>query len=821
MTHYNRYTKSLLTALLATAFCCLAAVDAAAKDYVPEDYVWTSPSQNSAGSMPCGGHDVGMNVWVEDGDVMFYVARSGMFDENNTLLKAGRFRLRLASDPFRGGDGSFTQTLRLSDGAVYIKGGDAEVRLWADVYTSAVYMEITSKTKTDATLNYESWRYKDRPVTKAECQQCSYKWVLPKDCTTFADSIRADGATLDFWHKNRQETVFDYAVSQQKLDDVKAQLDDILGGLRFGGRMTAPGFTFAGTEDGVYASTDYRAWRFEAKGLRKSTVTFVLYTGDNVPEAPAAKASRKRSAEWWHGYWQRSHIQTAPSNSPRGGAFEVTKNNNEQASGANLSSPIGGNDGAVRNNKQTGEANLSSPTGGVEGAVRNYELFRYMLGCNAYGQWPTRFNGGLFTFDPVYVDPKTPFTPDYRKWGGGTMTAQNQRLVYWPMLKSGDTDMMVSSFDTYLRLLHNANLRVKHYWGHGGAFFSEHLESFGLPNPAEYGKHKPGDDPGMERNAWLEYQWDTVLEFCSMILQAHFYAGMDITKYEPLIIQSLQFFDEHYQMLARQRGVKPLDGDGKLVLYPSSACETYKMAYNPSSVVAALKVVTEQFERYKNGSPLNSSSGGASEATQQNNGTTGKASQSSPTGGVEGAFASRIPDIPLRTIGGDTCIAPAIVWARIQNVETPQLYPVFPWRVYGLGRDGLDIARNTYLKDPHALEMRTHIGWKQDNIWAACLGLTDEAVRLNTAKLADGPYRFPAFWDPGYDWAPDCNRGGGAMIGLQEMLLQETPDGELLLFPAWPKDVDACFRLHATGGRIVEAEIKDGKVTSKVMKNEE
>ena len=136
MRHYKRYTKRLLTAMLAAALCGPAAVDATAKDYVPEDYVWTSPSQNSAGSMPCGGHDVGMNVWVEDGDVMFYVARSGMFDENNTLLKAGRFRLRLASDPFRGGDGSFTQTLRLSDGAVYIKGGDAEVRLWADVYTS-------------------------------------------------------------------------------------------------------------------------------------------------------------------------------------------------------------------------------------------------------------------------------------------------------------------------------------------------------------------------------------------------------------------------------------------------------------------------------------------------------------------------------------------------------------------------------------------------------------------------------------------------------------------------------------------------------------
>ena len=175
----------------------------------------------------------------------------------------------------------------------------------------------------------------------------------------------------------------------------------------------------------------------------------------------------------------------------------------------------------------------------------------------------------------------------------------------------------------------------------------------------------------------------------------------------------------------------------------------------------------------------------------------------------------RLPPIPLRVVQGDTCIAPAVVWSRIQNVETPQLYPVFPWRVYGCGRPDLHIARNTYLKDPHALEMRSTKGWKQDNIWAACLGLTDEARRLNAEKLSPGPYRFPAFWDPGFDWAPDLNRGGAAMIGLQEMLLQETPDGELLLFPAWPREWNVRFRLHATGGRTVEAAIVDGIITEK------
>ena len=48
--------------------------------------------------------------------------------------------------------------------------------------------------------------------------------------------------------------------------------------------------------------------------------------------------------------------------------------------------------------------------------------------------------------------------------------------------------------------------------------------------------------------------------------------------------------------------------------------------------------------------------------------------------------------------------------------------------------------------------------------------------------------------------------------GLQEMLLQETPAGELLLFPAWPKEWNVSFRLRATDGRIVEAQIENGVV---------
>ncbi|MDE6394470.1 MAG: hypothetical protein K2K77_03925, partial [Duncaniella sp.] len=52
---------------------------------VPDDYVWESMSRNSSESMPVGGGDIGLNVWAEDGDVLFYIGRSGAYDEHGTL----------------------------------------------------------------------------------------------------------------------------------------------------------------------------------------------------------------------------------------------------------------------------------------------------------------------------------------------------------------------------------------------------------------------------------------------------------------------------------------------------------------------------------------------------------------------------------------------------------------------------------------------------------------------------------------------------------------------------------------------------------------
>ena len=631
---------------------------------------------------------------------------------------------------------SFRQQLVLQDGYCQVTDGQQWIQIWADVNKPVVHVEVSiEKEKCDVEVSYESWRTHDHELTSRERFQSSYKFAAPKGLTTRRDTIMVGEDAIDFVHHNGDVTIFDATVHQQQMDAVKDKLYNPLKNLTFGGRLHGDQFRFKEHTSGHYASHDYEAWTYCSKrAAQRHAFTVVMATlqgsiadWQQVVTATSRQIQTKRdlslSREWWHAFWQRSYVR---------------------------------NEGNVNN-----------------AIIRNYTLFRYMLGCNSHSAWPTKFNGGLFTFDPEYVDEKPEYrlSPDYRNWGGGVHTAQNQRLVYWPMLKNGDYDLLKAQLDFYLRIYQNAEERSRLYWGHEGACLTEQIENYGLPCYPEYGTKRPtGFDPGMERNAWLEYEWDTCLEFCMMALEAQRYGGMDISDYLPMIRSCLRFFDEHYQYLANMRGAKRLDGNGHLVLYPGSGGETYKGAYNSTSTIAALRTVATAI-----GDTL---------------------------------LLSHLPDITVR----DGMIAPALHYERVQNTETTQLYPVFPWRLYGVGRPDLEIARKTYEADSLALKFRSHIGWKQDAIWAACLGMTDEAARLVQLKMGDGPYRFPAFWGPGFDWSPDHNWGGSGMIAVQEMLFQEVGD-TLYLFPAWPRNWDVSFRLHASNGTIVEATQKGGKVT--------
>jgi hypothetical protein len=95
------------------------------------------------------------------------------------------------------------------------------------------------------------------------------------------------------------------------------------------------------------------------------------------------------------------------------------------------------------------------------------------------------------------------------------------------------------------------------------------------------------------------------------------------------------------------------------------------------------------------------------------------------------------------------------------------------------------------------------------------LGLADQSRQavVSRARKHDETMRFPAFWGPNYDWTPDQCHGGVLMRTFQTMVMQ-TEGGKIFLLPAWPKDWDVSFKLHAPANTIVEGVYRGGKFTS-------
>ena len=126
--------------------------------------IWTTKSKNSGASMPVSGGDIGLNVWVENNEMMVYMGRAGYRDENGAILKPGRIRMKFIPNPFE--KGTFRQELKLREGYVLISGAlpdgkPVEIKAWVEVSRPVVHLDIKSEKPIHVETTYESWRTED------------------------------------------------------------------------------------------------------------------------------------------------------------------------------------------------------------------------------------------------------------------------------------------------------------------------------------------------------------------------------------------------------------------------------------------------------------------------------------------------------------------------------------------------------------------------------------------------------------------------------------------------------------------------------------
>jgi len=406
---------------------------------------------------------------------------------------------------------------------------------------------------------------------------------------------------------------------------------------------------------------------------------------------------------------------------------------------------------------------------------RAYALQRFITACAGRGAYPIKFNGTIFTVP----HPGKPGDADYRRWGPGYWW-QNTRLPYISLCTSGDFDLMQPLFAMYGRdLMPLFRYRTRLYLDHAGAYIPECIYFWGDMFSETYG-WAPYDQrkDRLQASGWHKWEWVSGPELVYMMLDYYdhtfdeaFLSGMLL----PTAHEILTFFDQHYKV----------DERGKLVMHPSQALETWWDCTNPMPELAGLHAVTDR---------LLALPSRLTTAAQRTFWT---------------SLRRKLPDLPTREVDGKRMLAPAARFANKRNSENPELYAVFPFRRIALGRPDIELGLE-------ALQHRWDkgkSGWRQDDIFMAYLGLADDARRnlVGRARKKHTGSRFPAFWGPNYDWIPDQDHGGVLMKALQAMALQ-TDGRKIFLLPAWPKDWDVGFRLHAPYKTTVECTFRDGKV---------
>ena len=410
--------------------------------------------------------------------------------------------------------------------------------------------------------------------------------------------------------------------------------------------------------------------------------------------------------------------------------------------------------------------------------TKGYVLQRYITACAGRGAYPIKFNGSLFVVDnPGWRsgDHTVPMSADFRAWGG-QYWFQNTRPMYWPRLIAGDFDLMLPLFNMYAKMLPGNAALVKKYYGHDGAYFQETTPFWG---------GLPYMGPEVEA-LYTHHYFTPILELSMMMLDYYDYTGDDDfvrNTLLPIASAGITFFDQHFGR----------DIMGKLLLDPDNSIEMFWKVHDPAPDLAALHAVLPRLIALPDGLAGNDQ---------------------------RAAWRRLLAELPPLPIGATADNKPILLpytgpqTARASNLENPELYAIYPYRIYGLHRPDLELARTTFLHR----KFKERGCWNQDPIQAAMLGYADIARDFTAFNLSrkEPTLKFPAFWAVGHDYTPDEDNGGNGENGLQQMLLQ-TDGRKILLLPAWPKDWDADFKLNAPYKTTVQGRVVHGKLTDLVV----
>ncbi len=439
---------------------------------------------------------------------------------------------------------------------------------------------------------------------------------------------------------------------------------------------------------------------------------------------------------------------------------------------------------------------ITSSNRSAEWLCAAYHVHLYTLGCVNRGPYPAKWDGG-----PGLM------RRDERTWGLAEWV-QEVRFTYMPLYAANRLEMARGLCDHYHQMRDYLVAQTRTMWDQPGLWIPEtvlpwgHAEDWVLDDDGRgaaghYQKWDHAKEPYGRfdlYNPYVGFLFTAGLEVCHHVLAYDRYSG-----------------DETF---LRQRGYPILRGvcafvagllrlgeDGRYHLDPANALETWWMVRDPADTLDGIRAIFPKViavaERLDKDPPLRR------------------------------RWKEILAKLPAPSLGhwdrSGTCEADADTYApaaalgrfdKSRNFENPELYRVYPFGLSGIGSADRERAVRTFRRRLFTLPQ----SWSMDAIWAARLGLADDAhdLAVRHAK-AWNRYRYGG-WDSanssvfpgGLAVAPYIDGAGVSAFSVNEMLLQ-SHDGVIRVLPATPATWSGLFRLRAEGGFLVGAAFDEGE----------
>jgi len=764
--HYYHFKQGIKKSLIFISILLLACTQLPAQTERISTYniIWESPSIDPSGQMPMGNGDIAAGVYaIENGDLYLLLSKNDALTYSGDIYKTGRVRISISPNPFQKGK-SFRQTLDLHTGSISIETEGVTLKIWTDANRPLYHVEINSREDISVSAEPEFWeRFRFCGFNNFDVSE----GVLSEQADikpTQDVRMERNGHIIWYYHVGDQ-SVYDEDMKYYGVDKMITKYPDPYKYNTFGNLLESPNLSL---KNGKLSGTgDYFDIRIHALSEQTPDISDWIDQIEHLAEEPIKlKADWESHRQWWAEFWNRSWIYISDNT--------VRKKDKDRLSG----------EGYINRRKEKDEGAL---------VTQNYNVFRYLMACQSRGKIQAKFNGGLFT-QPLRCNDKNKWRKvvteqddgtllsheDDRDWGR-RFTYQNQRLLYWPLLMSGDYELMKPFFDYYVNVL-PIRKAITHAWfGHEGAYYRENIEPTGAERDCgrdgKPPKTKPGENTG--QGYYHSYYFTSGLETVAMMIDYTNHTGDTFFRDNvllPFAREVLLFFDKHYQR----------DSEGYIRLDPAMVLETYWIAVNPAPDIAGLQFCLDELLEMKIGT------------------------REDQVNWIR--FKDEIPSVHLHEVDGRMAIAPAREWKMKKNSENGELYPVFPFRSFGLAQGTEDIVEWT-MKHRTTKNAFDYKCWTQDQIHWAYAGNAEEAREglVHRFRHASTQCRFPLYGSQSPDSCPDFDHFGAGSTALQRMLVQY--DGKkILLFPAWPEDWDVDFKLHAPYSTIIEGSMKNGEI---------